>query len=296
MNIRKFTKKIAMKSLTLALILMITAGIIGRPQAAFAIPQNGHAFYGSVTTLDGNPVTYDPANPTDPAHTTMVYARDVSRVLDFDGLPFSSGEYYGRPVTVDEVGNTRFGYTPQAFIFPADDPGDSAVQGARPGDQIEFYICAPGMDLPGVLVTDPSGIAIRQTFVIGGSTQLNIYADIVAPAPEAVSPEDEAVDVLKDAPVTVLFNEDVSLQDATAFTIIGSRSGDLADGVATLGDDNRTVTLPHLPFSDYGETVTVTLALGLVKDGVGNLNEPYSWSFTSQNYFHNIYLPLIMND
>ena len=218
-----------------------------------AFPQNGHAFYGSVTTLEGSPVPYDPANPEDPAHTTMVYAKDVSRVLNFDGEPFSSGQYYGRPVTL-VAGDTVYGYTPQAFIFPAYDPGDSTVQGARPGDQIEFYICAPGMDLPGVLVTNPSGTAIRQTFGIGGLTEFNISADIIAPAPETVSPEDEAVDVAKDAPVTVKFNEDVSLEDATAFTISGSRSGDLlADGDATLGDDNRTVTCRTCPSAITGD-------------------------------------------
>jgi len=283
----KFTRTRTIKTLALALILMIIAGILA-PQAALAFPQNGHGFYGSVTTLEGSPVPYDPANPEDPAHTTMVYAKDVTRVLNFDGEPFSSGQYFGRPVTL-VAGDTVYGYTPQAFIFPAYDPQDTTVQGARPGDQIEFYICAPGMDLPGVLVTDELGAPIRQTFAIGGLTELDLSADIIAPAPEAVSPEDGAVDVLKDAPVTVLFNEDVSLEDATAFTISGSRSGDLlADGDATLGDDNRTVTLPHLPFSDYGETITVTLALGLVSDGVGNLNEVYSWSFETYPYFFTI--------
>lgn len=174
----KFTRKITKKVLVLALILLIIAGISG-PQDGFAIPQSGHAFYGSATTLEGNPVPYDLANPTDPAYTTMVYAKDITRVLNFDGEPFSSGEYYGQPVTVDGVGNTRYGYSPQAFIFPAYDPGDPAVQGARPNDQIEFYICAPGMDIPGVLVTDASGTPIRQTFEIGGLTELDLSAQVL---------------------------------------------------------------------------------------------------------------------
>ena len=290
----KLTRTITIKTLALALILLITAGILG-PQAAFAIPQNGHAFYGMVTTLEGEPVPYDPANPTDPAHTTIVYAKDVTRELNFDGEPFSSGEYFGRPVTLVAAGSTVYGYTPQAFIFPAYDPEDLTV-GARPGDQIEFYICAPGMDIPGVLVTDESGNALRKTFAIGGLTELDLSADIIAPAPQAVSPEDGAVDVAKDAPVTVLFNEDVSLANPLAFTISGSLSGELANGNATLGEDQRTVTLPHLDFNDYGETITVTLALGLVKDGVGNLNQAYSWSFSSHPYLFPVYLPLIIND
>jgi len=174
----KLTRTITIKTLALALILLIIAGILG-PQAALAIPQNGHAFYGSVTTLEGSPVPYDPANPTDPVHTTMVYAKDVTRVLNFDGLDeYSSGEYFGRPVTL-VTGSTVYGYTPQAFIFPAYDPQDPTVPGARPGDQIEFYISGPGMGVPGVLVTDASGNALRLPFAIGGSTELDLSAELL---------------------------------------------------------------------------------------------------------------------
>jgi len=84
---------------------------------------------------------------------------------------------FGRPVTL-VAGSTVYGYTPQAFIFPAYDPEDPTV-GARPGDQIEFYICAPGMAFPGVLVTDESGNALRQTFAIGGLTELDLSAEVL---------------------------------------------------------------------------------------------------------------------
>lgn len=176
----KLTKNVPLYGLVLALLGLIFAGVM-TSEKVLALPQSGHAFYGSVTTLEGGSVPYDPEAPTDPTRTTMVYARDVTRVLNFDGLDdYSSGEYYGRPVTVDDLGATRFGYSPQAFIFPAYDPADPSVQGAQEGDEIEFYICAPGGALPGVLVTTGAGEPLRATFVIGGRTpDFDLSADIL---------------------------------------------------------------------------------------------------------------------
>ena len=286
----KLKKIIPLLGLVLALVLL---GIVGAipSETALAIPQMGNQFYGNVTTLTGDPVPYDSSAPTDPAQTTMVYARNTTRVLNFDGRDeFSSGEYYGRPVTMNEVtGMTRYGWGSQSyeiFTFPAYDPQDPAVQGARPGDKIQFYICPPGCELPGVLVTDPvTGEPVLATFLIGGSTLVNLSADIVPPAPEAVNPLEGAVDVERDEPIWILFDEEIFLVEPAAFHIVGSISGDLLAGDPILEADGRTVTLPHLDFDDFGETVTVTIDAGAVEDGVGNLNEVYSWSFATYPYF-----------
>ena len=284
----EITKKLPIFMLIAVLIMLAIVGSMPSSSVS-AFPQSGNAFYGSATDLEGGSVPYDPAAPTDPTLTTMIYARDVSRSLNFDGFDaFSSGEYFGRPVTVDSLDATRYGYSPQAFYFPAYDTADPS-SGAHNGDEIEFYICPPGFEMPGVLVTEdgsPDGSPLRAVFEIGGLTELNLSADVVPPVPEVVSPLDGAVDVLKDAPITILFDEEISLEVLTAFHIAGSTSGDLLSGAPSL--DGRTVTLPHLDFDDFGETVTVTIDAGAVSDGVGNLNAAYSWSFTTYPYFFTI--------
>ena len=283
----KITKKLPIFMLIAVLIMLAIVGSMPNSSAS-ALPQSGNAFYGSVTNLEGGSVPYDPAAPTDPALTTMIYARDVSRQLNFDGLDaFSSGEYFGRPVTVDSLNATRYGWSPQAFYFPAYDTEDPS-SGAHNGDEIEFYICPPGREMPGVLVTMGDGSPLRAVFGIGSETELNLSADIVPPAPEEVSPLEGAVDVLKDAPITILFDEEISLVNLAAFHVMGSLSGDLLDGEPSLEADGSTVTLPHLDFDDFGETVTVTIDAGAVSDGVGNLNVAYSWTFTTYPYFFTI--------
>ena len=284
----KITKKLPIFMLIAVLIMLAIVGSLPNSSAS-GFPQSGNAFYGSVTNLEGGSVPYDPTAPTDPALTTMIYARDVTRRLDFDGFDaFSSGEYFGRPVTADAItGETRFGYSPQSFYFPAYDTEDPS-SGAHNGDEIEFYICPPGREIPGVLVTMGDGSPLRAVFGIGFQTELNLSADIVPPAPEEVSPLDGAVDVVKDAPITILFDEDVSLEELDAFHIVGSASGNLLNGDPILEADGRTVTLLHFDFDDFGETVTVTIDAGAVSDGVGNLNVVYSWSFETYPYFFTI--------
>jgi hypothetical protein len=277
----------------LALLCLAVAGAIIVPDEVVTAdmpPNNPHYFYGSVTTLAGENVPYDPAAPTDPAQTTMVYARDITRVLNFDGLDeYSSGEYFGRPVSRLE-GTTVYGYDPLNFAFPVFEYDDPSVQGARPGDVIQFYICSPGRELPGVLVTDPeTGLPVQVYYELGGlNAGFDLSADVVPPAPEAVSPLEGALDVPKDEPITILFDEDITLVNLAAFHIEGSTSGDLLDGEPILGEDGRTVTLPHLDFDDFGEAVTVTIDAGAVSDGVGNLNAAYSWSFEAYPYYFTI--------
>jgi hypothetical protein len=174
--------------LVLALLSLALAGAVA-PEVVSADypPNNPHHFYGRVTTLAGENVPYDPDAPTDPAHTTMVYARDMTRVLNLDGLDeFSSGEYFGRPVLLHE-GTTVYGFDPLTFAFPVFSWDDPTVQGARPGDVIQFYICPPGREVPGVQVTDPdTGLPVQAYYELGGlSAGFDLSADVVPPAPEA---------------------------------------------------------------------------------------------------------------
>ena len=285
-SMKKLKKIIPLLALTLVSLMVVGAL---KPEGVLADnpPNNPHYFYGSVTTLAGENVPYD---PEDPAQTTMVYARDMTRVLNFDGLDaYSSGEYFGRPVSMAD-GVTVYGYDEPYFAFPVFDYDDPSVQGARPGDIIQFYICPPGREVPGVLVTDPvTGSPVQVYYTLGGLNQdFDLSADVVPPAPEAVSPLDGAVDVLRDDPITILFDEEISLVNLAAFHIEGEFSGDLLEGDPILEADGRTVTLPHFDFDDFGETVTVTIDAGAVKDGVDNLNEAYSWSFATYQYFFTI--------
>jgi len=97
-----------------AFVSVLVLGLIASfvPDSIFAFPQPGHYFYGSVTI--GNSSVRE---------GTLIVAR-------VGGL-----EYH---TTTDAL--SRYGYHPNYFTIPADDPQTPQKEGASPGELIEFYI------------------------------------------------------------------------------------------------------------------------------------------------------------
>jgi hypothetical protein len=117
------------------------------PLPVVAIPQPGHYFYGDVTSR-GQAV---------PAGSPIV------AVVVGPSLQYST--------TVDVQG--RYGYAPNFFNIPADDPWTPEREGARPGEPIQFYVNGRRFWLYDVEAGRWSG---SYPFEIGGTTHLNLEA------------------------------------------------------------------------------------------------------------------------
>jgi len=100
------------------------------------------------------------------------------------------------------------------------------------------------------------------------------------PAAETLTPEADATGVALDAEVSILFDQDVTVVDLSGVTI--KDSGDVAvdNVVATLGVDNRTVTIAHDDFVN-AETYTVTIPAEAVKNIGDEPNAEIIWSFAT---------------
>jgi Bacterial Ig-like domain len=101
------------------------------------------------------------------------------------------------------------------------------------------------------------------------------------PLVKNVSPAQNAVDIVADTEITVVF--DASMDDTT----INSSTFTINDGAVTLPEvsydpDTKTATLKPSASLTSGQIYTVTLTTG-VTDATGNqLSQPLSWDFTVQ--------------
>ena len=103
----------------------------------------GHYFYGTVTS-EGDPVD----------EGALVTAR-------VGGLEFHTA--------VDALG--RYGYSPNWFSIPADDPWTPEKEGASPGELIEFYVDGAMARLYGV---EAGHWLYSYAFESGGTTNLDL--------------------------------------------------------------------------------------------------------------------------
>jgi len=133
-------------ALLVAVVLLMALATV-----VLAIPQLGHYFYGNAVTDHGILL---PAG-------TIVMAKAAG------------GAWTGSvSTTVDLAG--RYGYMPTLGI-PADDPATATIEGASPGDPIEFYI----MGVKARLYDVAAGTwRDSYPFEIGGLTNLNLSAAI----------------------------------------------------------------------------------------------------------------------
>jgi hypothetical protein len=135
--------------LALALILLVcTVGMAAAAPAAPAVPESGHAFYGQARTIAGTSL---PAGVPIIARTT-------------------SGSWTGS-VSCLSAGGGLYGYSP-TLLVPADDPDTTAIEGAKDGDAVAFFIRGYR-----ARIWDPAARIWRDTypFKSGGLTQLDVY-------------------------------------------------------------------------------------------------------------------------
>ena len=97
-----------------------------------------------------------------------------------------------------------------------------------------------------------------------------------APIVGGTTPENGAADIDLFAPVSITFNEDITLLDPEGVFIGGGATGISA----SLEDDNRTITIAHDPFVESKEYWWGINAVA-IQDAEENPNAQYSWSFTT---------------
>ena len=122
-------------------LLLVLSLIVALAVPALAIPQAPHQFWGNVT-INGQPVPE---------------GWDVQVTAEIDTTEYKSA-------TVDT--QSRYGYVPN-FLVPANDPETPAKEGGVSGETINFFV--EGF---------PAGSFI---FAIGGTTPLNLNANIALP-------------------------------------------------------------------------------------------------------------------
>lgn len=101
---------------------------------------------------------------------------------------------------------------------------------------------------------------------------------ITPPGVTATNPSNGASDVRPNSPIIITFNQNVSVVDASKFTINGiSHTG----SVANYTENTIYMFGPHLP---YGQTCNVVIGAGAVKGSNNNLTvADYSFSFSTNN-------------
>ncbi|HAG11491.1 MAG TPA: hypothetical protein DCK76_08960 [Desulfotomaculum sp.] len=104
-------------------------------------------------------------------------------------------------------------------------------------------------------------------------------AVVPKPVITPVQPLNGATNVALNAPVQAISNMDVTVVNLAGVTIKDAGNNPVAGVSATLGVDNKTLTIAHNAFN-YSTTYTVTIPAGAVING-GQTNDQTTWSFTT---------------
>lgn len=98
------------------------------------------------------------------------------------------------------------------------------------------------------------------------------------PQPLVLTPFNTETKVELDAPVSIKFNQFVSVLNLTGITISG---GVTVDNVTLDPDNHDTILISHSDFPSKGTTYTVTIPVGAVQNNAGIINDLITWSFTT---------------
>jgi hypothetical protein len=121
-----------------------------------------------------------------------------------------------------------------------------------------------------------NGRALAQTAV----TLIGNTITVPALAAATLTPKAAVATVALNAPVSTLFTQDVTVVTTLSGVTIKDSGNVSVTGVsASLGVDNRTVTIAHADFAN-GKTYTVTIPAGAFKNAAGEFNKVITWSFT----------------
>ncbi len=106
--------------------------------------------------------------------------------------------------------------------------------------------------------------------------------ETIMAAPEATvySPEMEALGVPLDGEVSVMFDQEISDNDLASVTMTGNVQGAVTNVNASINPDDQTVVISHDDFTEYEDTITVTIPADAVENEDGVMNaDPVEWHF-----------------
>ncbi len=131
-------------------------------------------------------------------------------------------------------------------------------------------------------VTIPADMVHNVDSVMNAEYTWDFTTIMAAPVAESVSPDSSSVDILLDADISVVLTQDVTVNDLGGVQIYSAANGNVANISATLGDDNRTITIEHDRFFDTNEdTYTVLLPARSVLNADEVYNTKVMWSFNT---------------
>ncbi|MEE4198672.1 MAG: Ig-like domain-containing protein [Bacteroidales bacterium] len=132
-------------------------------------------------------------------------------------------------------------------------------------------------------VTVPAGIIYNSDGVMNAEEVSWTFTTIMAtPEAETLTPENGAVDVALDASLSVVFDQEVMVNDLGAVKIESEANGLVSNVMATLQDDNKTVIIEHDRFFDTNDdTYYVTIPARSVKNADELYNEKIMWEFNT---------------
>ena len=95
---------------------------------------------------------------------------------------------------------------------------------------------------------------------------------------ESTTPSDKTTNISTSATISATFNNEINTTTLTSnsFSISG------VNGLLSLGSDKKTVTFTPSSNLNYGKTYTATIYTTLSDTNGFMLDEPYSWSFTTE--------------
>ena len=120
-------------------------------------------------------------------------------------------------------------------------------------------------------------VANGDAVVINKITITTPVVDVTAPTLSSSNPANSATDVATSANIVLTMSENVSVLDASKFTLSGG-AGSLT--TASISASGAAVTIPYTGLAN-NTTYTLSTAAGAVEDAAHNANEAFSISFTT---------------
>ncbi|MFP4447132.1 MAG: Ig-like domain-containing protein [Bacteroidales bacterium] len=210
---------------------------------------------------------------TAPQLVEMVPADGENKVAPDEEINFS----------FDQEVDTDYDLDTMITIIGENEDTTEITSVTQDADEMGYTIAHNGMEYNNAeyTVTVPAELVYNSDEVLNEDEVSWTFTTIMA-KPEAVetTPEENEIDVALDADVSMVFSQEVTEHDLSAVQINSEANGKVENVNATLGDDNKTVTIEHDRFFDTNDdTYTVIIPARSVYNNDEVYNEGISWSF-----------------
>ncbi|MFP4023889.1 MAG: Ig-like domain-containing protein [Thiohalospira sp.] len=102
---------------------------------------------------------------------------------------------------------------------------------------------------------------------------------MAAPEYSVLSPVNEAEGIALDAEISVVFNQEITNNNLASVTMEGTVQGAVTGVNASVNPDGKTVVITHDDFTEYEDTIVVTIPANAVENEDGVTNSEIVWEF-----------------